>query len=313
MKASGSGASIFSAQFNQTSTGSLDVQSGTVRLDQGGSLDGTLSSTGATLWLNAGTFGFADETDVTLSDYRTSATVDMSNITDLTFNNVSQTAGTFTLDHPGVVIEGDFSHTAGTFVPGKGRLIFASGSEQNLSLSTPTEFFILEVSPGTTLVETNVTDHATVSGFLRNRGTIRKTRAITGPGTVSFGLTDIELNVTEAGSLTEMQVDRIWGDHPSSAPPTMPDFYWQLTPTGGGATADVTLYHCYQPDTEALLCRWTGASWDCGNDFSTQISITRQGVTEFGDWSAGAVDPLTFMTGFECGNVSAVTDVFGLC
>ncbi len=314
IKAGGVGQTEFNGTFTQSASGSLDVQSGTIRFDSDTTVDGSVTANGTTVQFNQGISTFADAVEIDVDNLVVSGgAVDMSNITDLTLNNVSQSNGTFTLDHPGVVVLGDFVRSGGTLAPGKGRIIFSAAETQNLSLSDPTEFFYLEISPGTTLVETNATDHATVSGFLRNRGTIRKTREISASGTVSFGLTDIELNIVDAGSLTSMQVDRIWGDHPNSVPPTMPDFYWQLTPTGGGATADVTLYHCYQPDTEALLCRWTGASWDCGNDFSTQMSITRTNVTQFGDWSAGAADPYQFMTAFECGNVSAWSDVRGLC
>ena len=314
IKTGGVGQTEINGTFSQSASGSLDVQSGTIRFDSNTTLDGSVTASGTTVQFNLGTSTFADSISFEVDNLIVSGgAVDMSNITDLTLMNVNQSNGTFTLDHPGVVVLGDFVRSGGTLVPGKGRIIFSAIGEQDLTLSDPTEFFYLEVSPGTRLIETNATDHATINGFLRNRGTIRKTQPITGPGTVSFGLTDIELNFVDAGAVTSVQVDRIYTDHPNSADPTMPDFYWQLTPVGGGAMFDLTLYHCYQPDTEALLCRWTGAAWDCGNDFSTQLSVTRQGVTEFGDWAAGATDPYGFMTGFECGNVSAWSDVRGLC
>ena len=314
IKTGGAGETEIDRVFTQSSSGTLDVQTGTIRFDFDSNLDGSVKAVGTAIRFQGGVPTFDDGVDFDVTNLRVGGgLVNMSNISDLTLENVDQSGGTLTLDHPGVLIEGDFVRSSGTFIAGKGRLIFGSGGEQNLTLSDPTDFFLLEVSSGTTLIEANATDHATINGFLRNRGTIRKTQTIPVNGTISFGLTDIELNIVDAGSLTSVQVDRIYSDHPSSADPTMPDFYWQLTPTGGGATVDLTLYHCYQSDSEALLCRWTGGSWDCGNDFSTQMSITRQGVTEFGDWSAGAVDPLTFMTAFECGNVSAWSDVRGLC
>jgi hypothetical protein len=315
IKSAGAGNAFIGAPLSQSADGSLDVQVGTLDLQAGGTIDGTVAASGTTIRFVGGTFNVAGADIEVGALWITNSNTDLSNADTLTIGDFVQVGGTVTVDHPEVIILGNFirNPVGSAFVPGKGRIVFAGGTEQDLSLERATEFFYLKVAPGTTLIETNATDHATVNGFLRNRGTIRKTRAITGPGTVSFGLTDIELNVVDAGSLTSVQVDRIYSDHPNSADPTMPDFYWQLTPAGGGATVDLTLYHCYQPDSQAQLCRWTGAAWDCGNDFSTQVSITRLGVTQFGDWSAGAVDPYDFMTAFECGNVSAWSDVRGLC
>ncbi len=315
VKSAGAGTTSIGAPLSQSADGSIDVQVGTLDLQAGGTIDGTVTATGTTVRFVGGTFDLTGADIDVGALWITNSNTDLSNADSLTIGDFVQTGGTVTVDHPEVIILGTFlrNPVGSAFVPGKGRIVFAGGTEQNLTLQRATEFFYLEVSPGTTLIETESTDHATVSGFLRNRGTIRKTRDIPAGGSVSFGLTDIELNIVDAGSLTSLQVDRIYSDHPGSADPTMPDFYWQLTPTGGGATADVTLYHCYQPDTEALLCRWTGASWDCGNDFSTQMSITRTNVTQFGDWSAGATDPYDFMTAFECGNVSAWSDARGLC
>ena len=315
IKAGGGGVARMGLRFDQSATGSVDVQDGVLQFDGGGAFDGTLTATGTTIRFFGQTATFSDDLSLAAVTNVSVAAggVDMSNINDLTLVNFSQSGGIFTLDHPGVLVQGDFVRTGGSFNHGKGRLIFGGETTQNLSLSTVTNFFYLEVTPNTLIVETDEDDNANVIGFLRNRGTIQKTQAIPVNGNVTFGLTDIELDIVDPGTFTFLEVNRIGMDHPNHAPLAMPGQYWQMTPIGGGFTVDLTLNHCIQPDAEMLLCRFTGAAWDCSQDLSTPTSITRVGMTQLDEWAMGAVDPNIFMTGFTCGNVSAWSDVRGLC
>ncbi len=315
IKTAGGGETTFSMPFNQSATGSLDVQAGDFNLNGGGTIEGEITATGTTLRFSAGQFTLADELSfAAVTNLKvTGGSLDMSNITDLTLVNFSQSGGTLNVDHPGVLVQGDFVRSGGTFIHGKGRIIFGGETTQNLSLSASTQFFYLEVTPNTLLVETDEDDNATINGFLRNRGTIQKTQAIPVNGNVTFGLTDFELDIVDPGTFTFLEVNRIGMDHPNHAPLAMPGQYWQMIPVGGGFTVDLTLNHCIQPDAEMLLCRYTGAAWDCAQDLSTPTSITRVGMTQLDEWAMGAVDPDIFMTGFTCGNVSAWSDVRGLC
>lgn len=198
-----------------------------------------------------------------------------------------------------------FFNTTSTFDAGNGKIVFDGKQIQNLDVSRPTEFYFVEVTEGTRLVETVKVDNASVSWFLWNRGVIEKTKSVPVSGSVSFGLTGVELEVTDPGTFTSLQVERVGGNHSSADLTTRLGEHWLLTPTGGGFDVDLTLDHCYQPQGDVRLCRYTGASWDCGVDSVSLTEITRTGVTDLSTWTLGLTDPRTLQTGFECGNPSA--------
>jgi hypothetical protein len=50
---------------------------------------------------------------------------------------------------------------------------------------------------------------------------------------------------------------------------------------------DLTLPHNLMPDTNALVCRYTGSAWDCARTSSTASTVTRAGCTQLSDWAVG--------------------------
>ena len=105
-----------------------------------------------------------------------------------------------------------------------------------------------------------------------------------------------------------LQVDRVGTTHTSAVPPTIREQYWELTPTGNSFEVDLTVNHCFQPQSELLLCQFTNPNWSCENQMSSPTSITQVGVTQFVDTALGS-DEFHSMTSFECGNFSAWSDV----
>lgn len=236
------------------------------------------------------------------------ATADLTGANSVTISSLFHTAGTLTLDHPKVLVRGDFTRTGGTFIPGTGKVVFGGASEQNLDLSVPTDFFALKVTGGTTLIETQATDRASVAGLVSNSGIIRKTKSVPVSGAVTFGLTGVELDIKDPGNFTSLQVDQVGANHPSATTETATGRYWALSPVGEDYTVDLTLPHCIQPAGDVDLCRWTGASWDCAADLVTPTEITRTDVTQLSDWTLGFGAPYIMMTGFECGTLGAWSD-----
>lgn len=309
IKSSGSGTTSLGWGTNsQSATGSMDVQTGTLRFfGATATFDGTITATGTTFSIAGGAWTF-DDTEIDVSNFTIGgANVDFSGADSVTIGNFFQNGGDVDFDHPLVRINGDFTRTAvgSTFDAGSGKVVFGGEKTQNLDISRATEFYFVEVTEGTRLVETVEVDHASVSWFLWNRGVIEKTKPVPVSGTVSFGLTGVELEVNDPGTFTTLQVERVGGNHSSADPTTRLGEHWLFTPTGGGFDVDLTLDHCYQPQGDVRLCRHTGASWDCGVDSVSLTEITRTGVTDLSTWTLGLTDPRTLQTAFECGNPSA--------
>ena len=309
IKSSGSGSTSFGFGANsQAATGSTDVQSGTLRFfNTTSTFDGTITATGTSLLIAGGTFNF-DGAEIDVSNITVSgANADFSGADSVTIGNFLHAGGDVSFDLPLVTIKGNFTRTAtgSTFDAGNGKIVFDGEQIQNLDVSRPTEFYFVEVTEGTRLVETVEVDNASVTWFLWNRGVIEKTKSVPVSGSVSFGLTGVELEVTDPGTFTSLQVERVGSNHSSADPTTRLGEHWLFTPTGGGFDVDLTLDHCYQPEGDVRLCRYTGASWDCGVDSVSLTEITRTGVTDLSTWTLGLTDPRTLKTGFECGNPSA--------
>ena len=307
IKKSSAGNTFVEGGFTQDEAGSTDVQSGTLIIAGGGTVDGQITATGTSLWFQSGAFTFAGaEIDVD-SLVTNSATVDFTGADSLTIGSFLQNGGSVTFNLRLVWINGDFTRTdvGSTFDAGISKVVFGGGTTQNLGVSRPTEFYFLEVSEGTRLIETVEADNASVSWFLWNRGVIEKTKPVPVSGTQTFGLTGVEIDVNDPGTFTFLQVERVGGNHPNSDATTKLGEHWLFTPTGGGFDVDLIVDHCYQPDGDLRLCRHTDSAWDCAVDSVTLTDISRLGVTQLTTWALGLTDPRTLQTGFECGKPSA--------
>ena len=196
-----------------------------------------------------------------------------------------------------ITIGGNLSITGTLTTDGHG-ITFDGGKTQNLALYNYTNFDDLTVYTDTLLIETASDDNLGLGGTLTNYGTIRKSQPVSGADFYYFGLAGnypdpsaygMEIEVTDlldSDPLTAIQVDRIDKLHPNAPVGTGEAIYWSITPTGGGFTATVTLP--YTNTNTPLACRYTGSTWDCGNDDSVgdpDWIVSRHDVTAFSDWA----------------------------
>ncbi len=302
-KPTGNATNIYTIYNND---GTTDVTSGEFRMRGGGSSAGAFTGSGGQVRFSGGDHTLEVASSVTAADvrfdepstknvfgsYSVAQTTIGYGIVNLDpsggmIGSITLTGGTLN-PSPRLEIYGDFSKSSGTYTHAGNTLAFVSGGIQNLTLTNTITFDNLEVSPGTVLVETEFPDRATVDGLLINDGVIRKSKPISG-GVVTFGLTAVEMDVTQTGSLTSVQVDRIDCAHPDAFGEAWTGRYWGLTPTGGGYELDLTLSHSVAPDTSAEVCRFLAPAspWDCARSSSTATTVTRQSVTELSDWAAG--------------------------
>jgi hypothetical protein len=203
------------------------------------------------------------------------------------FGAVVQTSGTLNLLD--AVIEGDFIRSGGIFGAGSGTITFTAPISQELNLGLPTTFNHLVIYTGTLLVESQPADNVRVNGGFTNYGVVRKTQAVSGPASLDFGLTGVVVNVTSAGSLTAIQVERIDRSHPQANALTDSGVYWLIEPVGAGYVVDLSLPHRVRVPESALVCRHTGPGWDCGRTTATSLAVTRAGLTELSEWAVGAL------------------------
>jgi hypothetical protein len=206
----------------------------------------------------------------------------------LTMETFTQSGGTVNLGTSNLIVAGPFSRSGGSFNAQSGAVTFAAPISQTLTLNATTNFYDLVVNNGTMVVETAAANNGHINGTLTNQGVIRKTQVVGGTGAVNFGLTGVSLNVTDQGSLSSVQVDRVGGNHPQADSQTATGQYWQITPEGGDYTVDLTLPHSLTNHEDALACRYTGSDWDCGRSSSTATSVTRSGVSQLSDWAVGS-------------------------
>lgn len=190
-------------------------------------------------------------------------------------------------------IAGDFdcNITSGTFDANGGTITFDGSGTQDLDVASPITFNTLTVASGSTLVETQSSDNVTVSTL---NGNVRKTKNVSGTGTLSFGITGVEINVTTHDGLTSLQVDRIGSDHDEKTARIGNGKYYTITPTGlSDDVVSVTLPHSFSEPSNVRACRYTGTGtygWDCGTDAENSYdasTVTRTGVTSFSDWAPG--------------------------
>jgi hypothetical protein len=105
---------------------------------------------------------------------------------------------------------------------------------------------------------------------------------------------------TELGDLAFLYVDGMGISHPNATNEMMTGQYWLIlglqedgTSDASGYEAVLTLPHNLPDHTMAQACRFDGDStWDCGRSSSTTNSVTRDGVTQFSDWTVGDGTPL---------------------
>jgi hypothetical protein len=134
---------------------------------------------------------------------------------------------------------------------------------------------------------------------LRLDDSVSVTKAVTGPGTYTFGPTLVKLEIAsgETGTLSSVTVTRTLGDHPGRTGTSGNHGvgwgeYWTLTPNSGATfTVSLTLPTLFAPNANSKVCRFTsGTTWDCMVGISSTVpftTITRSGVTGFSDWAAG--------------------------
>ena len=311
-KSGGDGTSQVSAYFDNL--GEMRVMTGTVYLVQDNPLyqhSGAFAvSSGATLQIGSdqtfaavssiqgeGEVRFSGGSSVISGTYHITGTttiaggtVNLDAATSVAFGNLTQSTGNLYLD-TAASITGNFSRTGGTFNAGAGGTLSFNGTSQNLELSNFTTFRNLSVSSGTILVETNPVDNCVVNGSLTNNGIIRKTQAVV-TGTVSYGMTGVQMDVTTLGSLSSVTVDRVDADHPNATGSSGENGistgrYWTITGTGTGYTLTLTLPHANLP--EPKVCRYTGTDqiWECDRTSYDASTVTWANRTTFSDWAVG--------------------------
>lgn len=199
----------------------------------------------------------------------------------------TQNGGTFNATNGVWSIFGNFTYSTGTFNANGGTVVFSGNATRNLTLSAPITFNNLTIGTATTLVETASANHVTVSGALTNNGIIRKSQPVNGSGPLHFGLTGVQMNITTRGALTNLRVERIDQNEPHALNANLQTGrYWNITPTGEGYTANLTLPHNNLIEPKA--CRYTGAGFDCAADANPGVSsVTRSGITQFSNWTVG--------------------------
>lgn len=299
------------------STGTLHVQEGTLILSGGAnSVAGTLNiGDGTLLRLNntstlqpgltfagTGILEFAATVQV-LSAYAhpgltrvVGSQAVFDNAASVTFAALTHTGGFLDIQRPTATITGPFTRTGGTLRTTGNTLTFAGAGTQSLDLSVASTFANLAVASGTTLVEVQAANNATVTGTLTNLGVIRKTRTMA-IGSNVFGLTSVTLTAATLGSLTTVQVDRRDVTHPSAGPDQQAGRFWTMTPVGTGFDLSVTLPHAVVDHQIATACRFTGATWECARTSSAAGQVTRAGVTTLSDWAVGTGDSGHAITG----------------
>ena len=220
-------------------------------------------------------------------------------------------SGAWTPQFTNLTINGNVNNTTNVniagdlLIPGMftvaGTTTFNGGS-QNITVnnSSGANFNNVTVNVGTILTETIAADNINVSGTILNNGTINKVaKNILAGGGYNFGLANGNLptgtdfiTVSAVGTLSQLQVSWIDGNHPSADIPQQTGSYWIIAPTGGGYTADLTLPHNNLATTS--VCQYSGAgiTWNCNTTSSTTSSVTQAGITSFDApsnvWTVGA-------------------------
>jgi hypothetical protein len=192
-----------------------------------------------------------------------------------------------------ITIAGNLEVQAGGTLTTAGyKLTFDGGVAQNLTLAELVQFDDLTVSAGTTLVETDPANNVLVNGTLLNEGTIRKTQVLDAGEYYYFGLAgnyasaDLEIRVTDRSGgdpLTAIQVDRMDANHPQAPGTNTTSIYWTITPTGADFVVNLVLPQDDLPDPQ--VSRYRSSAWDWGRSAFDPNTVTRTGLTAFGDFA----------------------------
>ena len=182
-------------------------------------------------------------------------------------------------DYP-LTIGGNFTRSGGTFAPHTGTVTFNGIGTK--SIAGDTTFYNLVVGSGLTLATSN---NVTVGGALTNSGSTQETKSVGGVGLLSFGLANIGVNVTSAGSLSSLAVLRHDQSYSGAPPGILTGKYWTITPTGTNYGVGLTLPH--NGLANPSVCRKIGDSWDCTYTSRDGTTVTRSGVVELSDWALG--------------------------
>jgi hypothetical protein len=176
-------------------------------------------------------------------------------------------------------------------------ITFAGAGNHNLTILAPTTFYTLTVNNQVTLIETEIANNASIATGGRlityGSGRVRKTRAVNAGGTYNFGLTGVQITVTNIVSSTpaSIQVDRLEINHPNATPGIATGRYWSLTPLNASSyTVDVSLPHQYIGNLNALkVCRYSGSGivWSCARNDATNTRVNRLGISELSEWAVG--------------------------
>ena len=102
-----------------------------------------------------------------------------------------------------IAIGGNFARTGRIFTPRAGTVTF--NGAWHAEHHRHTAFNNVVVGSGLTLATSN---NVTVGGALTNGGSTHETKAVAGAGTVNFGLANIGVDVTTAGTLSSLDVTR---------------------------------------------------------------------------------------------------------
>jgi hypothetical protein len=209
-----------------------------------------------------------------------SATITM--LGDATLANLNMTAGVFNASATNILtFTGNFIHTGGTFNHNNGTVAFTGTGVQTITGNT--DFYNVNVGANSVLTTTYLVGRA---GSLTNLGWTDETRSIGGTGSVSYGLAGVSVNLTAQGTLSSLQVRRRDTNHPGATGGVQTGKYWQITATGAGFTADLSLPHNALLDPK--ICRYlSGSTWDCARNSFNTTTVTRLALTAFSEWAVG--------------------------
>jgi hypothetical protein len=140
----------------------------------------------------------------------------------------------------------------------------------------------LTVGPSSVLTTSS---NVTVARTLTNNGWTDETKAVTGTGSRAWGLAGVATDVATQGALSSLRVKRRDQDHPNAPAGLLTGKYWNITPTGGGYSVNLTLP---QPGlADPYACRYVNGGWDYARSVFTPTSVTRDGVSALSDWTVG--------------------------
>ncbi len=138
------------------------------------------------------------------------------------------------------------------------------------------------------------------------------TRPVSSGNSYLFDFTGVEIEVVDdGGCLGSISVEVVSAVHPNDTD-DIQDRYWRITPTGctTGFSINLTLPSLTDEGNEEL-CRYdTDAGfWECGVHSRANGKVTRNGVTQFSDWTvANGTPTLVELVSFEV-TVSAENSV----